>query len=75
MLQNDATVWAQITVPCFKTIHSRSFQTLNHVLWNLRKNLVTNRIQLNYTMHKKMCKMVKKIKKIHRKKMKMRTAK
>jgi hypothetical protein len=27
----------------------------------LRRNLVTNRTQLNYTMHKKMCKMAKKI--------------
>jgi len=27
----------------------------------LRRKLVTNRIQLNYTMHKKMCKMVKNI--------------
>jgi len=35
MWQNDATVWAQITGPCFKTIDSRSFLTLNHVLWNL----------------------------------------
>lgn len=37
MWKNDATGWAQITLLCFKTIHSRSFLMQNHVLWNLFK--------------------------------------
>ena len=35
--KNDATVWAQIILLCFKTIHSRYFPTQNNVLWNLFK--------------------------------------
>jgi hypothetical protein len=62
MWKNDATVWTKIILLCLKTIHSRSFLTQNHVLWNLFEKEPCDKQDTNELhMHKKMCKMVTKI--------------
>jgi hypothetical protein len=62
MWKNDATVWAKIILLCLKKIHSRSFLTQNHVLWNLfEKESRDKQDTTELHMHKTLCKMVTKI--------------